>query len=241
MKLLYITPIFQHPVVRGSTRCYFIGKALAQRHEITMLTLRRFDVPDSALKEVQSYLQLFMFNAVPAATNNQLIRKISAALANKNAIREMREKFLDLLRLEDFDAVLFHGKSVFPVINKWQSLPLVIDFCDATSMRIKERMRFESPMRRVALKQRLQKFHEVESQMIAKTPHVAFISSRDRDAVTIQQPGIRIVPNGVDMNFWQRRTRSPRRNCVVFTGVMDYRPNADAAHHIIDNILPLLK
>jgi glycosyltransferase involved in cell wall biosynthesis len=229
MKILYITADFQHPKVRGSTRCYYFGKALAKHHTVTTLTINRKEIDPKALSELQTFLRIFVFNASVGAETSGIVRKISGALALKNAVRKMRDKFLELLRKESFDAVLLHGKSVFPVINGWYGLPLVIDFCEATSMRIRDRMRFESPMKRFWLKQRLQKYQKVEQQMIRKTPYLAFISYRDRDAVMEQRPGVRIVPNGVDLKYWQRRNHQARPNCLVFTGVMDYRPNDDAA------------
>lgn len=241
MKILYITPVFQHPKVRGSTRCYFFGRELAKRHDVTMLSLKRNNIAPEALADVQSFLRLFLFDAQPKTTAKGFMRKIQATLSDKNAIREMSDKLRELTRNETFDAVLFHGKSVFPVINSFTNLPIVIDFCDATTMRIRDRMRQESPVMRLMLNKRLSKFNEIEQQLIAKTPHVAFISCRDRDAVMQQRPGIRIVPNGVDLQFWERRSNTPRNNCIVFTGVMDYRPNAEAAHYLIDELLPLLR
>jgi glycosyltransferase involved in cell wall biosynthesis len=48
------------------------------------------------------------------------------------------------------------------------------------------------------------------------------------------------VPNGVDLDFFSPRDLTPERQTVVFNGVLDYRPNLDAAHHLVDEIWPLL-
>ena len=241
MKILYITPVFQHPRVRGSTRCYFFGKELAKRHDVTMLSIQRSPIPAEALKEVSNYLNLRLFNAQPNVKKRGALRKVEIAVNDYLVLREMRKQFDELVRKQPFDVVLFHGKSVFPVIKNFNTLPLVIDFCDATSMRINDRMRLAKPWEKLLLKKRLEKFQKIEQSMIRKTPYVAFISSRDRDAVMTQREGVRIVPNGVDLQFWQRRSHNPRPHCLAFTGVMDYRPNNDAAHYLIDRILPILQ
>ncbi len=49
MKMLYITPAFQHPRVRGPNRHYHFVRELSQRHEITLLTVVRSDIPDEAM------------------------------------------------------------------------------------------------------------------------------------------------------------------------------------------------
>ncbi len=50
-----------------------------------------------------------------------------------------------------------------------------------------------------------------------------------------------IIPNGLDLQYWRRRSNDPRPNCLIFTGVMSYAPNEDTALYLIDQILPRLK
>ncbi len=54
MKILYITPTFQHPALRGSYRHYYILRELAKRHAITLLTLERAPIKEVALSEMQA-------------------------------------------------------------------------------------------------------------------------------------------------------------------------------------------
>jgi glycosyltransferase involved in cell wall biosynthesis len=167
-------------------------------------------------------------------------KKVSQYL--RNVKRDMKSAFLQLVREKPYDIVLFHGKSVFSVIEDWNNLPIVIDFCDATSMRIREQLRFANGLKRLALVWKYRKMKKIEKKVLNKTPHLAFISCRDRDAV-IDNCGssVGIVPIGVDLNFWTRKTKRAQSNCIVFTGVMNYRPNEDAALHLINDILPLVR
>jgi polysaccharide biosynthesis protein PslH len=50
-----------------------------------------------------------------------------------------------------------------------------------------------------------------------------------------------IVPQGVDYDYWKRSAPPSGRNCIVFSGVMNYSPNADAAVFLLDTILPLVR
>ena len=64
MKILYITPAFQHPKVRGPNRHYHFLRELSQRHEITLLTVARSPIPDEAMVEVSSYTKtILIFDA----------------------------------------------------------------------------------------------------------------------------------------------------------------------------------
>ncbi|NCF66520.1 MAG: glycosyltransferase [Chloroflexi bacterium] len=251
MRMLYITPAFQHPKVRGPNRHYHFVRELSQRHEITLLTVARSDIPDEAMEEVTSYTQkLFLFDASGAAytsTNKALSavpavgRQLSQDLLLRRTVAEMRETFEQLLCEESFDVVLFHGKSVFPVIDEAYALPTVTDFCDATSMRIKTKIDYAPVAKRPLLALRYQQMKRREQDIIEKTPYQAFISSRDREAVLGSKSTAEIIPNGLDLQYWKRREDSREPKSLIFTGVMDYAPNHDAAVYLIDEILPLLK
>lgn len=77
--------------------------------------------------------------------------------------------------------------------------------------------------------------------MLNKTPYQAFISSRDREAVLGPDTPAEVIPNGLDLQYWKRRTPDREPRSLVFTGVMDYAPNDDAAIYLINEILPLIK
>jgi glycosyltransferase involved in cell wall biosynthesis len=244
MKMLYITPAFQHPNVRGPNRHYHFVRELSQRHEITLLTVARSDIPHEAMQEMKSYTQkLYIFDASETAqtsTNKALSsvpavgRQISQDLLLRKTVAEMRETFERLLREESFDVVLFHGKSVFPAIEEAYDLPTVVDFCDAT-------IEYAPVAKRPLLALRYQQVRRREQDIIEKTPYQAFISSRDREAVLGPEATDEIIPNGLDLQYWQRRNFDREPQSLIFTGVMDYAPNEDAAVYLIDEILPLLK
>jgi hypothetical protein len=64
MRLVYVIPSIQHPLVRGPTRHYYFLRELAQRHDITLLTLEREKIPHQALEEVTAYTEaLYSFPA----------------------------------------------------------------------------------------------------------------------------------------------------------------------------------
>ncbi|MEZ4713579.1 MAG: glycosyltransferase [Caldilineaceae bacterium] len=252
MKILYIIPTFQHPKVRGSDRHYHFVRELAQRHHITLLSLQRVDqIAPEALAEIRSWVdELHTFkverNAVSGVAG--LLAKaplIGKTLTEQAAVREsveqMRRTFRRLAREENYDLVLFHGKDCFSVIEGWQELPIVIDFCDATSLRVRTKMRHVSLPQKALLGLRHRQVRSIEKKMIQATPHLAFISQRDRTAVMGANSHAAVIPNGIDLAYWTRRTHNPDPQTLIFTGVMDYSPNEDAALHLIDNVLPHLQ
>jgi len=251
MRILYIIPNLQHPRVRGPHRHYHFIRELSQRHEITLLTLVRNSVAPEAFAEIESYTEeLFSFDVNGHSDNPPATRLAHVPVFGKRleknckfrcGLKAMKARFLELVNEAQFDVVCFHGKSVFSIIADWHGLPIVTDFCDATSMRIRSSMRFNNPAKAPLYYAKSMRMRHLEKRLIKKSDQVAFISKRDRDAILGCADCSPILPLGVDSNFWRRRSSGFEPNRLVFTGVMDYAPNHDAAMHLIENIFPRIQ
>jgi polysaccharide biosynthesis protein PslH len=49
---------------------------------------------------------------------------------------------------------------------------------------------------------------------------------------------VAVVPNGVDLDYFSPGADEVEPNTLVFNGVLTYRPNLDAAHHLVEEIWP---
>ena len=49
------------------------------------------------------------------------------------------------------------------------------------------------------------------------------------------------MPNGVDVDYFKPTDREREPGSIVFNGVLDYRPNLDAALFLVDEVLPLVR
>ena len=55
------------------------------------------------------------------------------------------------------------------------------------------------------------------------------------------KPKTLTITNGVDMDYFAPTSTLLEADKFVFTGVMDYAPNEDAALHFVEDIFPLVK
>ena len=246
MRILYLVPSVQHPTLRGALRHYEFFRALAERHTVTLLALSQTHVPEAVRAEIGSLAEGFevfpIDDSDSRAGGPRGIRdRLAHRLRLRRAVRRMRERFIELLDSRRFEVVLFHGKDVYPVIEGMRDTPLVVDFCDATSMREGQRLRGARPWKVPWRLWRYLAVKRVEQGLLEHSRHLAFISPRDREAVLGPDSEALVIPNGIDLDFWTRASDHRQRNCLVFTGVMDYAPNEDAALALIETILPLLQ
>jgi glycosyltransferase involved in cell wall biosynthesis len=82
-----------------------------------------------------------------------------------------------------------------------------------------------------------------EKLFYSKIRNIIFVSPIDRDRVKTSCPksNVWIVPNGVDTEYFKARCLEPPTNeSLLFTGVMNYRPNYESAIYFISEIFPLV-
>lgn len=226
-------------------------RELSQRHELTLLTLARSKIPAEAMQEMEGYARRVFAFDITAGEDGQngngrnlptsVGRRLQREWRFWTGRKKMQETLENLSREGAFDVVLFHGKNVFPIVDGWNETPVVSDFCDATSLRVRKKMRYASKAKVPLLMLRYLQVRATEKKMVSQSSSVAFISRRDRQAILGADDSSPIVTNGIDLEYWRRKTNNPRPNCLIFTGVMDYAPNEDAALYLVDEILPRLK
>ena len=239
MKILYVTPDFQHPLVPGSHRHYHFIKELSKRHEIVWLTLALKPVPAEASDEMRQYTrEMKVFSGCPDG------KVPTSKLARRNQRREaviaLGLAFREVLEAGEQDVVLFHGQRLHPLLNSCE-IPVVIDMCDANSMRLLMQARHESIHRLPVNMLNYVVMFITERKVLNKSSQIAFISARDRAAVAGENSDVHVVPNGVDSDFWRPTDKVSHRNTIALTGEMSYRPNTDAAMVLVRKVMPILR
>jgi glycosyltransferase involved in cell wall biosynthesis len=250
MKILYVMPSILHPAIRGELRHYHFLTRLAREHEITLLVLKSNDVPVEVIDETLQYTNDLVRLGEPPPRRPER-RGITGAIASfgwrltktrvyRGGIEEMKQYVERLMRGGGFDLLLVSGSDLYPIAEGMLDVPMVVDWCDTDSVRMRLALRhtglLEWPLRFVRYRQ----MRRVEERVFRKLRHVTFVSRRDRDAaVGVARRGT-IIPNGCDLTYWTRRG-GERRNRIVFTGVLDYAPNADAARYLVSAIAPLVR
>jgi glycosyltransferase involved in cell wall biosynthesis len=118
--------------------------------------------------------------------------------------------------------------------------PVVFDYQDCFSKNYERAHSYASGLKKWFYKREwksMQRFEEkIHHNFVAKT----IISKFDKNSLPFDAESIKVVPNGVDPKFYAPRLVEKKWD-VLFSGNLNYQPNADAALLIIKKIYPLLK
>jgi glycosyltransferase involved in cell wall biosynthesis len=249
MRLLYVTADLPWPLTSGYLRHYHFIRALSERHEITLLSLRGPDHGPGDIEALRPYVEAIVTEPSargPRSLPVKVADRVRMLVAGGDvAAARLGAAGARIAAERPFDALLLSGKRTMPVLDGLPPMPLVADLCDATSSRIRRQMRHASVSNLPALAIEYLEVRRVERALMHRSRHALFASARDRDALVGRngegQPGLAeasVVPNGVDLEVWRREGRTLGRDEIVLTGAMDYPPNVDAAEQLVHAILP---
>jgi glycosyltransferase involved in cell wall biosynthesis len=233
MRIAYVTAELPYPLTSGYLRHYHFIRALSRDHAVTLLSLsRRASIPPDAPTALRPMLERLEVFGSGSGSLPRVLRLRHAAV-------ELGRSLARLAASGSIDVVLFSGKDTLPALSAVGELPLVIDVCDAASLRLRGELAVCGRRRRLPVAARLAQLERVERRLATSTPHLVFASERDRTALAAWHGTV--VPNGVELRYWTRRAPPASSSTVAFSGVLAYRPNHDAAMRLVTRILPLVR
>jgi glycosyltransferase involved in cell wall biosynthesis len=251
MKILWIYPELPYPLTSGFLRGFHLLRLLGQCHAVTFLSLtNRKRVPPETIAALKPYAErLMIFNKCDAPQTRWrrmcgllplFGRPLREFWSTRWVVKQMGIAVDSLLKQEVFDLVLFHGREALPILEKVE-VPIVVECGDTNCARILQQIRGARLWLRPRFFFYYLRVRRLEERLARKTPYRFFISMRDRENLLGPFDQSAIVPQGVDYDYWKRSLPPSGENCVVFSGVMNYSPNADAALFLLNTILPLVR
>lgn len=239
MKFLMVTPNLPCPAWGASARNYYLLKALARQHTVSLLAMAdraEIEAVDSValLEKLAHSVQIIL-----RPSFNKRRQQLMCALEGTSSILQQHllptvQEALDAMFAQDqYDVVLFES-----ALAAGYSIPADIRVIIDQHNLEHELLQRTYEQARASLRKwynwresRLVK--QAELERCAKADVVIVTSERERVLLQDLLPTSRIevIPNGVDVEIFNTSDYEQQGvpNQIIFTGTMDYYPNIDAA------------
>lgn len=240
----------------GSPRLFNLCRNLSQRHRLTLVT-------SSLSKErYQSFLddpkaggvftEIVILPELPPPTwwRKQVHRLHQEAHfvtrhRSPEYHTEQCRRIRNCFRQGDFDVIYVDGLYMAQYIMSIDlECPAVIDLHDCATLYYSRAMRVEPRwLRKLALYLETRSIGRWEKSLSRRFSAIITNSRVDEAFLRSLDPSGNIVAivNGVDSEFFSPADTKIDVSKLIFTGVMDYGPNEDAATYFCDAILPLIQ
>lgn len=239
----YVTAGFPFPLSSGYLRHHHLIRALAPDHAVRLRSLvgARFD--ESAVDGVAGLVDDVQVFREPGGSRAAVARRRLRPEARADVVALRATVAADVAA--GVDAVVLSGKETASVLDAVAGrVPVVVDLCDATSARVTQEMALAPPLRAAGLAARRRVLRRAERRLVDEADLLLTASARDRELLVEEGAPSRagdalVLPNGIDLGHW-RRTTDRLGDEVVLVGNLGYRPNADAATHLVEDVMPLV-
>ncbi|RCJ21582.1 glycosyl transferase family 1 [Nostoc minutum NIES-26] len=256
MNILMLSSTFPYPPTRGGTqvRTFNLLKYLSQRHVITLVTQRDRDVTDTeilGLRDCVEHLAIFERPPDVGATAGILnkIQRFSTfvqqgtppSVLNRYSV-DIQEWIDSFVQARKCDVITCeHSVNEIYVRSHFQKqLRTVVNIHSSVYGTCLNQLATGVSENTLRDKINLPLLRRYEQSYCSKFSEIVVTTEDDKIQLQAFKPNskIRVIPNGVDLVSFPKRTADPGGHRLVFIGAMDNLANIDAVCFFSNQILP---
>lgn len=242
MNILFVTPTPPFPPRDGAQLMMAnLARGLQARHGLTLATLTTSPQENAP----QLYFRTAYFFPRQTAPRwrkwaYSLVDELPALVRGCESA-ELRAALPEIAAREGIETVHLDTAMMAQYADAVGPVPAVAAPHDAMTLFLQERAR-NAPEWRLRLLTRAQvsKMRDYETRYYPRAARVCVVTEREREALKALAPQlqVRVIPNGVDTDYFAPPALTVLPETIGFLGAMDYAPNGAAALYFVDEILP---
>ncbi|WP_448266975.1 glycosyltransferase [Nostoc sp. DSM 114159] len=244
MKLLFVTPRFPYPLLRGDqVVSYHRLRTLSQRHEITLLTFYEDPSELKNIDYISPYCQTIhtvrlpkwqsILNVAKGIFNFQLPLQVAYYSSN-----HFQSKVDSILSKNNFDLIHIFLLRLSPYFQNI-SIPKVIEIIDSMQLNLERRVALESLPQRWIFQEELSRIIKYEQSLDVFFDSIVVVSDKDRKVIPSER--VTVIQNGIDTELFSLQQQPPLKPTLIFSGNMSYAPNVHAVKWFVKKCLPIIQ
>jgi sugar transferase (PEP-CTERM/EpsH1 system associated) len=251
MRILVLSPSLPYPAIWGfNIRVQQILRHLSRRNSVSLLCYGASPEEESAAREALAGMCEEVVTVRDNARPRFQTRGMQAAAAlgprsfhmHRFFSRRLQARLTELTERGRYDLVQVESSPMASF--DCGRVPLVLDEHNLEYELLRRANHVEtSAPRRAFATVECRKVEREEKQLWRAVRGCVLTSTREQAIVRGTVPGLptAVVPNGVDLDYFRPSSQPATPDRIVFTGLMTYRPNADAASHFLREVWPAVR
>ncbi len=246
MKIVIITPRVPEILDKGDKlRIFHQIKYLSISNEIHLISLSS-NRTKKLNKELENYVTSFhiistskkkrILNLIYYSIIKKLPLQVSYYYSKKN--KEKINQIITNLKPDYIYCQLIRTAEYIKERNEKK----IIDFMDCFSLGLKRRAKVSNILMKNIILFEYKRVKKYESEIFNFFKIHSIISEVDQKHINHKKnKKIIIIENGINTDYFKRKTNKYEKNTIIFVGNMSYKPNVIAAKYICEKILPLVE
>jgi len=157
--------------------------------------------------------------------------------------QEILGRVQDLIKLYEIDRIMVFSSCMVQYVMDYSGIPKVVDLVDVDSekwTKYSEYKPFPLSWLYALEGNRLRRY---EKAILEGFAHCVVVSEREATLChrIVPEKTVSVIPNGVDIEYYQPSPNGGQPSTLVFTGAMDYFPNVDGMIYFCREIFPKIQ
>jgi polysaccharide biosynthesis protein PslH len=256
MRILMLSSTFPYPPTRGGTqvRTFNLLKYLSQHHTITLVTQREYDVTESEITALEDCVnKLVVFErpsdvGISAGTLKKiqrlgtfLLKGTPPSVLNRYS-PEMQTWIDNFIQSGKCDVVTCeHSVNEIYIRPHFQNqVKTLVNIHSSVYGSCLNQLTTGTSENKLRDKINLPLLRRYEQGYCSKFSNIVVTTAEDKQQLQQfnSQAEISVIPNGVDLISFPKRSVDPGGHRIIFIGAMDNLPNIDAVCFFSNEVLP---
>ncbi len=244
MKILFVTPRFPYPPLKGDQVVpYHRLRILNRRHEITLLSLYDKEDEIAGLDNLKPFCKAIHTVILPQwrSVMNVALKGPFTSLPLQALyywFNAFKKRIDELLAENSFDLIHAYMLRVAPYLSD-VSAPKVLELIDSMQLNLERRVAMERIPKRWLFQEELRRIVHYERNIGDYFDQMIVVSEKDR--ALIPNKKVRVIPNGVDTELFKPQSKESKEPAIVFSGNMGYFPNESAVIWFVEKCFRRIK
>jgi sugar transferase (PEP-CTERM/EpsH1 system associated) len=248
MRILMLAHRLPYPPRTGDkVRAYHVARHLGTHHDLTLACLVDEPGSDAAIEALRQEIpDLVHASLAPARRRASALLGLAmgaSATMTYFASPELRTRLAARLH-HQFDLVYVSSSSMAQYVTEVGRVPVIMDFVDIDSDKWVQYGARLPLYRAWVYRLEAARLRAWELQAARRANRCVVATRQEATLLHFLAPWapVTVVPNGVDLEYFNPSPAAAGRgSLLVFTGAMDYFPNADAVVYFCHHIFPKIR
>jgi len=249
MKILFVCHRLPFPPNRGGKiRPFHMIQHLGKKHSVVVASLAHSPQELLEGQPLREYCDEVIAEVLPDRVRwSQALRALATPTPSSVAYffsAPLAQRIQAAWRRSAFDAVFVHCAFAAQYVRDLSCNLRVLDFGDVDSTKWMDYANVRSFPLSFGYRLEAEKLRRYEQRLTSEFHLCTATTEGERDEISKLQVRVptAVIPNGVDLSYFQPRNQTPKNSSVlVFLGRMDYFPNIEAASYFANEIFPIIR
>ncbi len=244
-RLLFLTHRVPFPPNRGDRiRALHELRSLATQFDVTLATVARSRADRRAAKSLEADCeQVILVDDYHPRSWARVAARVSAGRSVTEAFfakTEVGERALEQSRIRPFEVAFGYGASTVRQLVRIPAERHLIDLVDVDSLKWSTfAAKARGPMRWICRRE-ARAVRSLEDYAANQCDAVIFATEPEARLSGLNPAPVRVVQNGVDVDYFAPISAPPSPASIAFTGTMSYAPNSEAVCWFAQEVWPAI-